>query len=277
MAGRSFARRQTEKARSGDAGEDLSPPPRPPKPRPAAAPPSDELEEDFDLDEEYEDDIAEGPEPDPQTAETPSRIYSTRRALAEQVNKDVGQRPYEEEETTGMAAVRDKREAWRKMVQKQEQEGKAPYVLRWAKVSFFPFLYMLISLSLLRKITYEYREYYDYDSIYLMGGFLAGAVLVVAVSVATMLRARRVRRPILLKNRVSWLGVLVFIGASFYLAWLYGLAYAWMFSIGFLAAALLVVALGFLIEKSGKGTFWVKDPVDGSDKRWLEFVPTTEG
>jgi hypothetical protein len=92
-----------------------------------------------------------------------------------------------------------------------------------------------------------------------------------------MLRAKRVRKPILLRGKATWLGLLVFIGISFYLAYTNGLAYAWMFSIGFLAAGLLIVGIGFLLEKSGKGMYWVKDPVEGSDKRWLEFVPVLQG
>jgi hypothetical protein len=237
-----------------------------------AAPP-DDLDEDFDLDDEPEPEVYyEDDEPVPTAPETPSRIYSTRRALAEQVNKEVGERSFGEE-AKGLDALREKREAWKKTVKDREQEGRSPYIVRWAKVSFFPFLYMVISLSLLRKITYEYKEYYDYNTLYLMAGLVTGLVIVVSFAMATMLKARRSRRPVLLKGKSSWFGVIVFVGASFYLAWTQGLSYAWQFSIGFLGAGLLVVAFGFLLEKNAKGTFWVKEPSDQSDKRWLEFIP----
>ena len=165
MAGRSFAQRQAEMARAAK-GIDTHPPPPVPRERPqppVAAPPSD-LDEDFDLDEEPEVYYEEEASPVSSAPETPSRIYSTRRALAEQVNEEVGQHQYSEE-ASGLVAIRERREAWKKTVKDREQEGRSPYIVRWAKVSFFPFLYMVISLTLLRKITYEYKEYYNYNTI----------------------------------------------------------------------------------------------------------------
>jgi len=276
MAGQSYAKKQANDARraSGNAPQ----PQTTPRPRPKPPVLADNLEEDFDLDEEYEDDLLEQ-EAQPASAKpsTPSQIYSTRRALAEQVNQDVGIAPGESSEAAGMAALRERREAWKKMVKKKEEQGQSPYILRWAKVSFFPMLYFIISMSLLRKIQYEYSEYYDYDPFYIMLGLMVGTIFLVIATTGTMLRAKRARKPILLKGKATWLGLLVFIGVSFYLAFTDGLAYAWMFSIGFLAAGLLIVGIGFLLEKSGKGMFWVRDPVEGSEKRWLEFVPVVQG
>ena len=278
MAGQSYAKRQADAARR--AKEEASAQPAPaPRPKPSTQPPAPkavdlDLEEDFDLGDEYEDDPVEEA-PAPVTTDTPSRIYSTRRALAEQVNENVGVTPAESD-VSGINAIRDKREAWKKTVAAKEDEGKSPYVIRWAKVSFFPMLYFAVSLSLLRKIRYEYSEYYDYDSLYLMLGMIVGFIFLVLATTGTMLRAKRVKKPIQLKGRATWIGVIVFIGISFYLAYFEGLAYAWMFSIGFLATGLVIVLIGFALEKSGKGTYWVKDPLDGSDKRWLEFVPVAE-
>ncbi|UCC93285.1 MAG: hypothetical protein JSW25_01020 [Thermoplasmata archaeon] len=271
MAGQSYAKRQADEARRAK-GIEPAPAPRP-RPQPPTVDDDLDLEEDFDLDEEYED------EPETNMAhipETSSQMYSTRRALAEQVNQDVGVRPDHETDTSGMAALRERREAWKKMVKKKEEQGQSPYVMRWAKVSFFPLLYFIVSLSLLRKIRYEYAEYYDYDPFYIVLGLMVGTIFLVIAATGTMLRAKRVRKPILLKGKATWMGLLVFIGISIYLALTFGLAYAWLFSIGFLAAGLLIVAIGFALERSGKGVFWVKDPVEGSDKRWLEFVPVTE-
>jgi len=274
MAGQSYAKRQAAEARRAK-GIEPSPPPAPmPRPKPSVM--AEDLEEDFDLEEEYEEDLIRDEANMAHIPDTSSQMYSTRRALAEQVNQDVGVRPTDPD-TTGMAALKERREAWKKMVKKKEEQGQSPYVLRWAKVSFFPLLYFVISLSLLRKIRYEYSEYYDYDSFYMILGLMVGTIFLVLAATGTMLRAKRVRKPILLKGKATWLGLLVFIGISFYLAMTFGLAYAWMFSIGFLAAGLLIVAIGFMLEKSGKGMFWVIDPVEGSDKRWLEFVPITEG
>jgi hypothetical protein len=271
MAGQSYSKRKADEVRMAKG---TAPAPAP-KPKPKTAPPTKDLEENFNPDEDLDLGIEE--EADPGKAGTPSSIYSTRRALAEQVNKDVGVRHDDDPDSSGVASLIERRENWKKLVEKQEQEGKSPYVMRWAKVSFFPFLYFLISLSLLRKITYEYGDYYTYDSFYILMGFVVGAIIVVAFSVSTMLRAKRSKRPILLRSKSSWMGVVIFIGGSFYLAWVYGLAFAWQFSIGFLGAGLLVVLMGFLIEKTSKGTFWIKDPANGSEKRWLEFVPSLEG
>ena len=116
MAGRSFAQRQAEMARAAK-GIDTHPPPPVPRERPqppVAAPPSD-LDEDFDLDEEPEVYYEEEASPVSSAPETPSRIYSTRRALAEQVNEEVGQHQYSEE-ASGLVAIRERREAWKKTV-----------------------------------------------------------------------------------------------------------------------------------------------------------------
>ncbi len=272
MAGQSYAMRQTDAARRAKSPPAAKPKPTPP---PRTAPSQDlelDLEEDFDLDE---DDVIVEEDPAPTATETPSRIYSTRRALAEQVNKDVGERP-DTEGPTGMAAIRERRESWNKEVKAKEEEGKSPYVMRWAKVSFFPMMYFLVSVALLRNIRYEYSDYYDYDSTFVLLGLVVGSIFLVLAATGTMLRAKRVRRPIQLTGRATWIGVIVFIGISFYLAFYEGLAYAWMFSIGFLAAGLLIVLIGLALEKSGKGTYWVKDPLESSGKRWLEFVPVGE-
>lgn len=272
MAGQSYAMRKADATRQAKAPPAAKPKPTPP---PRAAPSQDlelDLEEDFDLDE---DDVIVEEAPAPTTTETPSRIYSTRRALAEQVNKDVGERPATEG-PTGMAAIRERRESWNKEVKAKEEEGKSPYVMRWAKVSFFPMLYFLVSIALLRNIQYEYSDYYDYDSTFVLLGLVVGSIFLVLAATGTMLRAKRVKRPIQLSGRATWIGVIVFIGISFYLAFYEGLAYAWMFSIGFLAAGLLIVLIGLALEKSGKGTYWVKDPLEPSEKRWLEFVPVGE-
>jgi hypothetical protein len=281
MAGQSYARRQVEAARQAKAPASSPPATQPapraaPKPPARAAAPQDldlDLEEDFDLDEE---DVIVEEAPGPSKAETPSRIYSTRRALAEQVNKDVAERPGEDG-TSGMAAIIERRENWRKEVKAKEEEGKSPYVTRWAKVSFFPLVYFFVSVALLRNIRYEYSDYYDYDSTYVVLGLVVGTIFLVIAATGTMLRAKRIKRPIQLTGRATWIGVIVFIGISFYLAFYEGLAYAWMFSIGFLAAGLLIVLIGLALEKSGKGTYWVKDPLKPSEKRWLEFIPVAEG
>jgi hypothetical protein len=247
-----------------------------PAPQPAAEPspePDLDLDEDFDLEEEYEEDLrAEEAE----TAQSASKLYSTRRALAEQVNQDVAERPAHSD-VSGINALKEKREAWKKMVAKKEEQGQSPYIIRWAKVSFFPLIYFVISMIIVRNLRYEWAEYYSYDGFYILMGLFVGFIFLVIASTATMLRARRVKKPILLKGKTTWIGVLVFIGISFYLAFTQGLAYTWLFSIGFLGAGLLIVGIGFMLEKSGKGTYWVKDPAEGSDKRWLEFVPVIEG
>ncbi len=273
MAGQSYAKKQAEEARRAKG---TAPPPTPtPRPRPKPPVMTEDLEEDFDLDEEYEEDLETQ---EAKSVETPSKIYSTRRALAEQVNQDVGVKPADpDSDASGIAALKEKRDAWKKMVKKREEQGQSPYVMRWAKVSFFPMLYLLVSISLLRKIRYEYSEYYDYDPFYIFMGLMVGFIFLVIATTGTMLRAKRVRKPILLKGKATWLGLLVFIAISFYLAITLGLAYAWLFSIGFLGAGLIIVGIGYMLEKSGKGTFWVKDPAEGSDKRWLEFVPVVEG
>ena len=277
MAGQSYAKRQADAARQAKAPASSPPPPPATRPKPTPPPRAEphldlDLDEDFDIDE---DDVIVEEAPAPTTVDTPSRIYSTRRALAEQVNEDAAERPLGEG-PSGIAAIRDRRESWKKEVKAKEEEGKSPYVMRWAKVSVFPLVYFLVSIALLRNIRYEYSDYYDYDSTYLLLGLIVGSIFLVIAATGTMLRAKRVKRPIQLKGRATWIGVIVFIGLSFYLAFYDGLAYAWRFSMGFLAAGLLIALIGFGLEKSGKGTYWVKDPLEASEKRWLEFVPLGE-
>jgi hypothetical protein len=95
------------------------------------------------------------------------------------------------------------------------------------------------------------------------------------MSARSMMRASRVRSPIALRDKGVVLGVLAFLAVSMYLAFFFGLAYAWQFSIGFFGAGLFVPLIGIGIEKMAKGTFWVKEPQteDGTGTRWLEFVP----
>lgn len=274
MAGRSYATKRAESAREASTPTTKSTSTRP-QPKPAfAAPAVDDLdlEEDFDLDEELELE----PTTSPASADTPSRIYSTRRALAEQVNQDVADHP-QESDTKGLEALKDRREAWKKIVKEKEEVGQSPYIVRWAKVSFFPLLYLVMSMLLLRRVQYEYAEYYDYDPLYMLLGFGLGAIFLVFATTGTLLRAKRVRKPIRLRNKGVWVALVVFLVISFYVAFTEGLAYAWLFSIGFLGAGLLVALIGFALEKSGKGVYWVKDPTDASDKRWLEFVPAGQG
>ncbi len=277
MAGQSYAKKQADEARRAKGIEPPPPSPRP-RPKPPIAADDLSLEEDFDLDEEYEEEISEQEAAQATgNVETSSQLYSTRRALAEQINQDVGERPGQTSDATGMAVLKEKREAWKKMVKDKEEHGQSPYVFRWAKVSVFPMVYFMISMIIVRNLRYEWADHYDYDSFYVIFGLVVGFIFLVMAATSTMMRAKRVKKPILLKGKATWIGLLVFIGISFYLAFTQGLAYSWLFSIGFLGAGLLIVMIGFLMERSGKGMFWVREPADGSDKRWLEFVPVAEG
>ena len=260
--------------------------PREERPTPQREP--TELEEDFDLDLGPEDDLEEPAPPlragraptreeDEAAIDTPSTMYSTRRALAEQINKEARDRP-KESDAKGMAAMKERREAWKKVVKQKEAEGKSLYIMRWAKVSFFPLLYIIISFQLLRQYIYEYGEYYEYNQLYLLFGFLVGVVTILLFATLTMLKAKRRRgQPVLLREKSSFVGIGLFVAISMFLGFQYGLSYAWQFSMGFLSAGLLVVLVGLAIEKTAKGTFWVKDGEEGTTKRWLEFAPLEIG
>ncbi len=277
--------------------EDEAPRPtrtRPERERSRPAMGAREIEEDFDLDDgpdeelDFGEDVDDEPAPPmrggrsrartpEKTAGTPSQVYSTRRALAEQINKEVGDRP-KESDAKGVAAIREKREAWKKVVKQKEAEGKSLYMMRWAKVSFFPLLYIIISFQLLRRYIYEYGEYYEYNTMYMLLGLLVGVVTLMLFATLTMLKAKRRRgQPVLLREKSSFIGIGVFLAISLFLAFQYGLSYAWQFSMGFLASGLLIVLIGLAIERSSKGTFWVKDGGEGSSKRWLEFTPMETG
>ncbi len=207
---------------------------------------------------------------------TPSRVYSTRRALAEQINRDEEAKRAPDEGPKGIDGLKGRTEAWRKMVKDKELEGKSPYLIGVLKGSFFPLLYVLISVQLLRRYLFEYDQYYNFEPLYLLVGFVLGAITLLLIAAQGMLRARRMRSPVALGDRAVVVGVGLFVVVSVALAFLYGLAYAWQFSIGYFAAGLLTPLLGFAIERGSKGTFWVKEPTerDSSHKRFLEFIPT---
>jgi hypothetical protein len=206
----------------------------------------------------------------------PSRVYSTRRALAEKLaQEDDATRHAREVKTSGLDSIKERRDTWRQMVKAKEAEGKSPYVTRILKGSFFPLIYVVISLQLLRRYRFEYGEFYNFEPTYLYARLVLGAITLLAMSARSMMRASRVRSPIALRDKGVVLGVLAFLAVSMYLAFFFGLAYAWQFSIGFFGAGLFVPLIGIGIEKMAKGTFWVKEPQteDGTGTRWLEFVP----
>jgi len=222
---------------------------------------------------EYEEQEAEAGEA---VDDTPARMYSTRRALAEkQLGEDAKRRSRDAEDASGPDSLKGRTEAWRKLVKAKEAEGKSPYVMRIVKGSIFPVLYLVISLQLLRRYTYEYSEYYSFEQMYILLGFALGAVSLLLISARGMLRARRLRMPIVLSDRGVVVGVGLFLAVSIFLAFFYSLSSAWQFSIGFFAAGLLTPLLGFAIEKGSKGMFWVKEPREdeGTGKRLLEFTP----
>ncbi len=242
-------------------------------PQAMAPPPEPDEELDFGGDIDPNMPVA-APPPAEETA--PSRVYSTRRALAEKLaQEDDAARHAQDAQTTGLESIKEKRETWRRMVKTKEAEGKSPYVTRILKGSFFPFLYVIISLQLLRRYRFEYGDFYEFDPIYLYAGLLLGALTLLVMSSRSMMRARHARSPIAMRDKGVVLGVLIFLVVSIYLAFFYGLAYAWQFSIGFFGAGLFVPLIGLGIEKMAKGTFWVKEPQteDGTGTRWLEFVP----
>jgi hypothetical protein len=218
-------------------------------------------------------------EPEGGSDETTGRMYSTRRALAEKQLRESGKRASKEEEPSGTDSFKGRTEAWRKLVKAKEAEGKSPYVMRIVKGSIFPVLYVVISLQLLRRYTFEYNEYYIFEPRYILLGFALGAVSLLLISARGMLRARRLRMPIALSDRGVVLGIGLFLAVSIFLAFFYSLASAWQFSIGFFAAGLLTPLLGFALEKMGRGTFWVKEPREdeGTGKRLLEFTPAVGG
>ena len=222
---------------------------------------------------EYEEQEAEAGEA---VDDTPARMYSTRRALAEkQLGEDANRRSRDADDASGPDSLKGRTEAWRKLVKAKEAEGKSPYVMRIVKGSIFPVLYLVISLQLLRRYTYEYSEYYSFEQMYILLGFALGAVSLLLISARGMLRARRLRMPIVLSDRGVVVGVGLFLAVSIFLAFFYSLSSAWQFSIGFFAAGLLTPLLGFAIEKGSKGMFWVKEPREdeGTGKRLLEFTP----
>jgi hypothetical protein len=243
---------------------------RPAAARPTAAPSPQRTEPQDTMEPEGGEELEEVPEG------TPTRVYSTRRALAEQINREEEAKRAPEEGPKGLDGIKGRTEAWRKMVKDKELEGKSPYLIGILKGSFFPLLYVLISVQLLRRYLFEYEQYYDFEPLYLMVGFVLGAITLLLISAQGMLRARRARSPVALGDRGVLVGVGLFVVVSVALAFLYGLAYAWQFSIGYFAAGLLTPLVGYALEKGSRGTFWVKEPTerDSSRRRYLEFVPT---
>lgn len=211
--------------------------------------------------------------------ETGVRAYATRRAFAEQLAKDdaaAAQAAERDVVQTGLDGFKERREAWRRTVKAKEAEGKAPYISRNLKGAFFPFLYVVISLQLLRRYQFEYGEFYDFEPLFILVGFALGLLTLFALESRSMLRARRARSPVALSDRGVMFGVVVFIAVSVYLAAFKGLAFAWLFSIGFMGAGLIVPVVGMAIERLSKGRFWVTDPTSDSSvaRRFLEFVPS---
>ena len=186
---------------------------------------------------------------------------------------------------------------------KKSRKGKAPeapaaakgkpkftqvrYRTRIIKGSFLPILFGIISLILLNNTVLQYPDYYKYETLLILFGFLLGIGSMIGVTASNLSRAKS-KAPKGVNyaapgynpgiNLSSMLGLAVFIPfiiINIVLALFFGLALAWQFSIGFFFAAIFPILIVLLYEVGSNGKFFVQESPEGEvEFRRLVFVPS---
>jgi hypothetical protein len=176
-------------------------------------------------------------------------------------------------EEEGTMAEKDEQEPIGASSRKEKYE-KYRYRTRMAKGSFLPIIAGLISIQMLNNHITNFPDYYEYEVMIILSGFLLGFSSLTGITTANLIRARG-DPPNGCKLRVT-AGVLAyvpFIVINIMLVLFYGMATAWQFSTGFFLAAVFPILIVTLFEASSKGKFFVWELADdpGSGRK-LMFV-----
>jgi hypothetical protein len=152
--------------------------------------------------------------------------------------------------------------------------SKYRYRTRILKGSILPILYGIISIQMLNKYIFEFPDYFEYEIMLILGGFLLGFGALTVVTVVNLVGAKKnPKKGRELKLRTGFIIYIPFLVILICIALFLGISKAWQFSMGFFLAAIFPILIVTLYEVSAKGKFFVKEMKDDPSKgRKLIFI-----
>lgn len=187
--------------------------------------------------------------------------------------------------TTTTPAVRPTKTKMKKAQPKPVLKKKPPgkekvrysqyrYRTRILKGSILPILYFILSFQMLSKYVYQYPDYYEYNTLMILIGFLLGLGAMAGMTIANLSRAKN--NPVngtKLNLKVGMAAFIPFLVILIILAFFLGIATAWQFSMGFFVAAIFPPLIVILYELTSKKKFFIQEvPNEPSESKKLIAV-----
>ena len=141
------------------------------------------------------------------------------------------------------------------------------YRTRILKGSILPILYGLLSLQMLRHYVLEFPDYYQYNIMLIVFGFLIGFGTMSGITLSNIIRTKNNPKRESVMNIMVGLAISIpLIVLIIILALYLGLASAWQFSIGFFLAAIFPALFVILFELTTKNKFFIREAKDDPQK-----------
>lgn len=152
--------------------------------------------------------------------------------------------------------------------------SKYRYRTRILKGSILPILYGIISIQMLNKYIFEFPDYFEYEIMLILGGFLLGFAILSVVTLTNLIGAKKnPKKGRELKLKIGFIVFIPFLVILIGIALFLGISQAWQFSMGFFLAAIFPILIVTFYEVSTKGKFFVKEMKDDPSKgRKLIFI-----
>lgn len=152
--------------------------------------------------------------------------------------------------------------------------SKYRYRTRILKGSVLPILYGIISIQMLNKFIFEYPDYFEYEIMLILGGFLLGFTILSVVTLINLIGAKKnPKKGRELKLITGFIVFIPFLVILISIALFLGISQAWQFSMGFFLTAIFPILIVTFYEMSAKGKFFVKEFKDDPSKgRKLVFI-----
>lgn len=141
------------------------------------------------------------------------------------------------------------------------------YRTRILKGSILPILYGLLSIQMLRHYVLEFPDYYQYNIMLIVFGFLIGFGTMSGITLSNIIRTKNNPKRESTMNFMVGLAISIpLIVLVIGLALFIGLASAWQFSIGFFLAAIFPALFVILFELTTKNKFFIREAKDEPQK-----------
>lgn len=157
---------------------------------------------------------------------------------------------------------------------RKKKFSKYRYRTRLLKGSILPILYGIISIQMLNKYIFEFPDYFEYEIMLILGGFLLGFGILSVVTLTNLIGAKKnPKKGRELKLKIGFIVFIPFLVILIGIALFLGISKAWQFSMGFFLAAIFPIIIVIIYEASSKGKFFVKEVKDDPSKgRKLVFT-----